>query len=71
MDVTVQLVVEIVVTLVFQVGATSGALETFNVQVLVLDANENATSMLRRNSIFFGVSKKKICQLILVPLKFQ
>lgn len=44
MDVTVQLVVEIVVTLVFQAGATSGALEALNVQVLVLDANEHTTS---------------------------
>lgn len=43
MDVAVQLVVEVVVALVLQRGAAGGALEALHVEVLVLDADENAT----------------------------
>jgi len=46
MDVTVQLVVEVVVTLVLQRGAAGGTLEALHVQVLVLDAHEHATEKL-------------------------
>lgn len=43
MDVAVELVVEVVVALVLQRGATRGTLEALHVQVLILDAHENAT----------------------------
>jgi len=42
-DVAVELVVEVVVALVLQRGATRGTLEALHVQVLILDAHENAT----------------------------
>ena len=44
MDVAVELVVEVVVALVLQRGATRGTLEALHVQVLILDAHENASN---------------------------
>lgn len=41
--VTVELVVDVVVAYVLQWGSTGGALETLNVQVLVLDAHKHTT----------------------------
>ena len=45
MDITIQFVVEIVVSLIFQRSATGSALKAFNMEVLILDADENTTEL--------------------------
>lgn len=44
MNLAVQLVIEVVVALILQRGAACCALEAFDVQVLILDAHENASN---------------------------
>lgn len=51
MDVAVELVVEVVVALVLEGGAAGGTLEALYVQVLVLDAHEDAAEKGGRNVI--------------------
>lgn len=45
MNVAIQFVVQIEITLVFQRCATSGTLETFDMEILVLYANKHTTEM--------------------------
>lgn len=49
-DVAVQLAVQVVVALVLEGRAASGALETLHVQVLVLDADEHAAASTNNGS---------------------
>lgn len=55
MDVTVQLVVQVEVSLVLERRSTGGALEAIGVEVLVLDAHEHATVVGVWVLLFWGV----------------
>lgn len=48
MDIAIQLIVDVEVALVLQRGAASGAPETVNMQVLVLDPDKDTTVQRRR-----------------------
>lgn len=53
MDVAIQFVVEVVITLVLQRGATSSTSEAFSMKILVLDANKHSAKEELQKQISF------------------